>query len=98
MKDRKRFIIVFAIFWVIGLLGGYYLGVGSAILPAETIEYNYYFSEKSTDSAVEPIKRNCSSDDNSDENNDSEGILTFVIEKSGLKNLPEKLVDWVNPQ
>lgn len=98
MKDRKRFLIVFAIFWVIGLVGGYYLGVGSALLPSETVEYNYFFSEKSADSDVQPINRKCSIADDSDENDDDNGVLTVIIEKSGLKNLPEKLVDWVSPQ
>jgi hypothetical protein len=98
MKDRKRFLIVFAIFWVIGLVGGYYLGVGSALLPSETVEYNYFFSEKSADSTVEPIKHTRSAADDTDEDNDESGLLSVLIEKSGLKNLPDKLVDWVSPQ
>ena len=96
MKDRKRFLVVFAIFWIIGLVGGYALGVGSALLPAETVEYNYFFSEKAANSDVEPIKKPCSSDD--DDDNEDGGILTVVIEKAGLNNIPEKIIDWVNPQ
>jgi hypothetical protein len=59
MKDRKRFILVFAISWVIGLSGGYYLGVGSAFVPTENVEYNYYFSQNAQDAEVEMVKKEC---------------------------------------
>jgi hypothetical protein len=98
MKDRRRLIIVFSVFWIIGLLGGYYLGVGSALLPAETVEYNYYFAEKSAHSDVEPINKKCSNTNDEDDEGHDGSFVATLIEKAGLDNLSDKIVDWVSPQ
>ncbi len=94
MKDRKRFIIVFAIFWIIGLLGGYYLGVGSSMVPSESIEYNYFFSEKASGSDVEPIKKNCDSAEDEDDTN----YLHVLVRKVGVDQLPQRIADFFSPQ
>lgn len=90
MKDRKRFVLIFALFWVIGLTGGYFLGVGSSFLPKENVEYNYYFSEKAEDSDVEPISK-CKKADA--ENTPEESKIHALLRKTGLLNLPQRVVD-----
>jgi len=86
MKNQKKFILVFALFWVIGLLGGYFLGVGSAVLPTEYIEYNYYFSEKTKDSEVEPISKECSEDA------DDESVFSKALKNLHLLSAPKKVL------
>jgi len=93
MKYQKKFILVFALFWVIGLLGGYYLGVGSAILPTEYVEYNYYFTEKA-DSSVEPISRECDEDSKSNE----DSVLSKTLKSLHLYSIPKKILkDLLSP-
>lgn len=94
MKDRKRFLLIFAIFWIIGMVGGYFLGVGSAFLPSENVEYNYYFSEKAEGSDVEPIKKNCDGQANGT-TNDGENGFYLILKESGILNVPKKLVDRI---
>jgi len=89
MKDRKRFLFVFAICWVIGLLGGYFLGLGSAILPSENIEYNYYFSEKAEGSDVEPINKKCTKSDNTKKTED-DNTFYVVVKHLGILEVPKR--------
>ena len=93
MKDRKRFLLIFAVFWIIGMVGGYFLGVGSAFLPAENVEYNYYYSEKAEGSDVEPIKKNC--DGQASSTTDSENGFYRILKESGILNIPHKLVEKI---
>ena len=88
MKYQKKFILVFALFWVIGLFGGYFLGVGSAIVPKENIEYNYYFSEKINDSSVESISTEGSDD------NEAENETTFLktIKSINIFSIPKRVI------
>lgn len=90
MKYQKKFILIFCLFWVVGLVGGYYLGVGSAILPTESIEYNYYFSEKGENSSVEPIKKECSNEDEIE--NEEGGMFIKVIKSFPIFSIPQKVI------
>ncbi len=93
MKDRKRFLLVFAVCWVIGLTGGYFLGIGSAILPSENVEYTYYYSKKASGSDVEPVKK-CSKIEIKDcEEAEAENDKFFVVIKNvGVLELPKRLL------
>lgn len=88
MKNKRHFILIFCLFWAIGLIGGYYLGVGSAILPTENIEYNFYFSENSNDSDVEIIKTECSEELLKED----EGTIKTLFQNLNLHSLPQKVL------
>ncbi len=45
MKNRKRFLFIFCLFWVIGLLGSYFFASSFHALPERTVDYTYYFSQ-----------------------------------------------------
>ena len=95
VKDHKRFFLVFAIFWIIGLLGGYFLGVGSSFLPTENVEYNYYFSEKAEGSDVEPIKKNCTGKSTDATTNDDGNSFYVILKDAGILNLPHKVMSYI---
>lgn len=96
MKDRKRFLLVFAVCWVIGLTGGYYLGLGSAILPSENVEYTYYYSEKADDSDVEPIKK-CSTTESDDckKVQTEDDSFYVVVRNFVVLEIPKKLLNRI---
>lgn len=91
MKDKKRFLIIFAVFWMIGMLGGYFLGVGSSFLPSENIDYNYYYTEKAEGSDVEPIKRSCKENKECTEHNQNR--FGQILKDSGVLNVPQKIAN-----
>lgn len=96
MKDRKRFLLVFAVCWVIGLTGGYYLGLGSAILPSENVEYNYYYSEKANDSDVEPIKKCTTKATDDSKKAQSEDDNFFVVVRNFVViEIPKRLLNRI---
>jgi hypothetical protein len=93
MKDRKRFLLVFAVCWVIGLTGGYFLGLGSAILPSENVEYTYYYSEKASDSDVEPVKKCSKTETDNCKEAEAENDKFFVVIKNVVVlELPKRLL------
>lgn len=92
MKERKHFLLVFAICWVIGLTGGYYLGLGSAMVPTEYIEYNYYFSEKAEDSDVEAINKKCPHTKENEQPDKDDNFFT-VIKNAGILEMPKKFIN-----
>ncbi len=87
MKSQRKFIFIFALCWIIGLTGGYFLGVGSAILPTENVEYNYYFSENKSESGVESLDSECS-----EKANDDESTFTEVIKNLKIFSFPKKVI------
>ena len=95
MKDRKRFLLIFAVFWIIGMAGGYFLGVGSSFIPKENVAYNYYYSEKAEGSDVEPIKRNCA-EKNDSPGSEKENGFVKILRDSGILSLPQKLLNRIN--
>jgi hypothetical protein len=88
MKNQKKFILVFATFWVLGLVGGYYLGVGSGLLPNENIEYNYYFSENTNNSSVESIEKSCSENFEKEDNS----TIEVLMKSLNFQSIPQKVI------
>lgn len=92
MKFNKKSVIVFALCWAIGLVGGYYIGVESALIPNDTIEYGYYFSESIEATDVETVDSDDSGDKKSDCAEDKEDSrFTSFIKNLHLEMIPKRI-------
>ncbi len=89
MKMKKKTVLILALCWVAGIAGGYYIGVESASIPSEQIDFNY-FNDSPHQSEVQSIEN---SDDSEADKDDS--YLNRLFEESRLFNLPKRIFEKV---
>ena len=82
MKFKKKTIILLALCWIVGIAGGYFIGIESASIPTENIDYNYYSKDyaRSSVKTVEP-----------EQSEEEEGHLTRFIRSLHLMDIPKKI-------
>lgn len=91
MKDHKKSILVFCLFWIVGILGGYYLGVGSGVLPEKDLNYNLILSSNTNDSGVQPVTLNDEQElEESDRQNEKDYFI--ILRQLEIDKIPALLV------
>ncbi len=88
MKMKKKTVLILALCWVVGIAGGYYIGVVSASIPTEQIDFNY-FNDSPYQSEVQSIEN--IEDSEAEEKDDS--YLNRLFEESRLFNLPKRIFE-----
>lgn len=92
MKEHKKSILIFALFWVIGITGGYYLGVGSEVLPTEEINYNLYLATTPQKCKVEPVAKRTQVVEK-DSDNDSKADYFILLRQFEIDKIPALMVN-----
>ena len=89
MKIKKKTIFILAICWVVGIAGGYLIGVESASIPTENIDYNYYSSDY-TKSSVKTVDHHSEGD-----HNEEESRFTQFVKSLNLMEIPKKIFNKI---
>lgn len=89
MKFKKKTIFILAICWIVGIAGGYFIGVESASIPSEYIDYNFYSSDYAK-SSVKTVDHNSEGDCNEEESR-----FTQFVKSLNLIEIPKKIFNKI---
>lgn len=89
MKFKKKTIFILAICWIVGIAGGYFIGVESASIPSEYIDYNFYSSDYAK-SSVKTVDHN-----SEDDCNEEESRFTQFVKSLNLIEIPKKIFNKI---
>ncbi len=92
MKNFKKSLFVFCVFWIIGIVGGYYIGLKSSAVPTENIEYGYYFSKTNTATNVETVKSVEKKNHQEANKDDDENSVLFRVKSINLMSFPKYIL------